>query len=318
MTTTPQLAVIVDTEEEFDWTKPLSRDSRGVTTIPAQARAHEIYDELGVVPTYVIDYPVASTPAAYAYLCELVDSGRAEIGAQLHPWVNPPDHERVSRYNSYQGNLPLDLERAKLHALTDAIEAGLGRRPRVFKAGRYGFGPNTARLLVEAGYEVDCSFVPYWSFAADGGPSYYAKPTQPFWLDTGRTLAEVPLTTGFVGLFRRAGPKLQRLFDNPIATRLHIPGVIDHLGLVGRSRLSPEGVPVREQKSLLRALVSQGLSTFTLAYHSPSLVPGHTPYVRDERDLAAFLASIRDVLSYFRDELGGRFTTLTEIRRNLA
>ena len=36
----PQLAIVVDTEEEFDWDKPFSRESRGTTSIPAQARAH--------------------------------------------------------------------------------------------------------------------------------------------------------------------------------------------------------------------------------------------------------------------------------------
>ena len=64
---TPELIVVVDTEEEFDWTAPFARENVATGSIPAQARAHDIYDRFGVVPTYVIDYPVATDPAAAAY-----------------------------------------------------------------------------------------------------------------------------------------------------------------------------------------------------------------------------------------------------------
>ena len=63
---TPELLIVVDTEEEFDWTAPFSRESVATRSIPAQARAHEIYDRFGVVPTYVVDYPVATDPQAVA------------------------------------------------------------------------------------------------------------------------------------------------------------------------------------------------------------------------------------------------------------
>ena len=56
---TPELLVVVDTEEEFDWSAPFSREATATRSIPAQARAHDIYDRLGVVPTYVVEYPVA-------------------------------------------------------------------------------------------------------------------------------------------------------------------------------------------------------------------------------------------------------------------
>jgi hypothetical protein len=85
-------------------------------------------------------------------------------------------------------------------------------------------------------------------------------------------------------------------------------------GLLARSRLSPEGVPADEQCRLLAAMTKCGHRLFSLTYHSPSLAPGHTPYVRDQADLDAFLGSIETVLSYFRDRLGGRFTTATRVQ----
>jgi len=313
---TPELAIVVDTEEEFDWSRPFSRDSVSTRAIPAQARAHRIYDRFAIVPTYVVDYPVATDPAAIAFLRNLAEAGKAEIGAHLHPWVTPPHLEEVNARNSYHCNLPPELERAKLAALTEAVAAAFGTRPTIFKAGRYGFGPATGRILAELGYRVDCSFVPHTDFSGDGGPDFRGRPDRPHWLPEG--LLEVPLSVGFLGALPGLGERTAGLFDSPAAARLRIPGALARSGLVARSRLSPEGTPPGEQCRLIAAMVARGHRTFTLTYHSPSLAPGHTPYVRDEADLERFLAAIGQVLGFFRDEVGGQFTTLSEIYRREA
>jgi len=315
--TRPQLAIVVDTEEEFDWARPVSRQNRGTTSIPAQALIHEIYDPLGIVPTYVIDHPVTTDPVSVAFLSGLQRDGRAEIGAHLHPWVSPPHDEVVNSVNSYHCNLPPVLERAKIIELTNTIEANFSMKPRVFKAGRYGFGSNTRKVLMELGYEIDCSFVPHVSFSADGGPCYYGVPDRPFWLDDNHRLLEVPLTCGFIGRLGHIGPKIAPLFDSTRAARLRIPTLLNRAGMVSRSRLTPEGVSADEQCRLLKAQVARGVSTFTLAYHSPSLAVGHTPYVQTVTDLAAFINTIRQVLDYFSQELGGTFTTLSHIHKTM-
>lgn len=309
----PELLVVVDTEEEFDWTAPFSRESVSTRSIPAQARAHEIYERFGVVPTYCIDYPVATDPAAIAFLKGLRDAGRAEIGAHLHPWVTPPHLEEVTTRNSYHCNLPPELERAKIETITAAIETGFGARPTVFKAGRYGFGSNTQRALIDLGYEVDCSFVPHTDLSGDGGPDYRGVPDAPHWLDRGAGLLEVPLTVGFLGALSGLGGKVDWLFDHRRAARLHIPGALARSGMIARSRLTPEGTPADEQCRLIAAMAARGHRTFSLTYHSPSIEPGHTPYVRNAVDLDRFLAAIEQVLTFFRDEMGGRFTTLSQV-----
>lgn len=278
-----------------------------------QDAAHVIYDDLGVAPTYVIDYPIATDPASIAYLRALRDAGRCEIGTQLHPWVNPPHDEDVTQPNSYLCNLPLDLQRAKIAALHHAISDAFDAPPTIFKAGRYGFGPQTAQLIADFGYTIDCSHVPHTSFAAGGGPDFCGTPDQPYWLDEARGLLEIPLTVGFSGAAPALGPALATMFDNVRAQQFHLIGALARTGLVSRTRLTPEGVTAEEQCRLLRALFDQGQRTFTLTYHSPSLVAGHTPYVRNAKELKTFTDSIRTVLTWFRDELGGEFTTLSSI-----
>src|SRR5262245_22971602 len=134
----PTLFVVVDTEEEFDWSAPFSRQNTGVTAMRHIGRAQQLFDRFGIVPTYVIDYPVASKPEGSAPLAEFAASARATIGAHLHPWVTPPHDEDVSRRNSFAMNLPAELEAAKPTTMVETIERAFGARPQVYKAGRYG------------------------------------------------------------------------------------------------------------------------------------------------------------------------------------
>src|SRR3546814_10508787 len=53
----PLLLVVIDTEEEFDWHLPHSRDNTSVSAIAAQGPAQQIFARHDIVPTYVVDYP---------------------------------------------------------------------------------------------------------------------------------------------------------------------------------------------------------------------------------------------------------------------
>ena len=309
----PVLAIVVDTEEEFDWSRPLSRENTSVRSITEQWRAQEVFGRYGVVPTYAVDYPVATDAEAVRHLKGFLDKGGCEIGAHLHPWVNPPHEEAVTPHNSYPGNLPLELERAKLEALTKAIADAFGQRPTVYKAGRYGIGPNTASLLEALGYTIDTSVVPFTSFAADGGPDFSNFGPSPFLFRDSQRLFEVPTTCGFHGLFSARGRDIYPSVAGPTGMRLRIPGILARLGLLERIRLTPEGNSLAELRRLTRSLLARGQRVFCLSYHSPSLAPGNTPYLRVEQDVIGFLATIDLFLKFFTEEIGGRPATVGEV-----
>jgi hypothetical protein len=107
------LIVVIDTEEEFDWSREFSRENTAVRSLRSIEKIQAIFDDYRITPVYVVDYPVAFQPDGYRPLQEIYQSGRCILGAHLHPWVNPPFEERVSRYNSFPGNLPPALEAKK-------------------------------------------------------------------------------------------------------------------------------------------------------------------------------------------------------------
>jgi hypothetical protein len=251
-------------------------------------------------------------------LKELMVAGRCEIGTHLHPWVSPPYEEQVNAHNSYTGNLPARLEFEKLQRLTEAIKVNFERQPTVFKAGRYGLGTGTANALVRLGYKIDASIVPHSSFGADGGPDFSEYDNDPFWFGPSESpLLELPVTTGFCGWLQSSGPSLYPKLASPIARRLKLGGIAARSRALERIRLSPEGCDAAGLIRLTTALVGAGHQVFTLTYHSPSLVPGHTPYVRTNRELDAFLGAIDEVCAHFQNELGGIFMSTSKIHETL-
>jgi hypothetical protein len=312
---TPMLVVVVDTEAEFDWEAQGPRHAIGVTSVKAQDRAQEIFDRFRVRPTFVLDYPVSSTPEAYEYLRDLHRSGACEIGAHLQPWDNPPLVEQTTDENSYPGNLPFELEREKLVQLTRSIEDNVRVRPRIYKAGRYGVGPATARILAELGYEIDVSVVPGDNLTRKFGPDFSHCRVSPYWFGKDPALLEIPLSTGYTGLLAQTGALAHVLTMNERLKALHVPGILARLRLVERIKLTPEGISFEEQRRLTRALLRKGHRIFNFTYHSPSLAPGNTPYVRNDADLRAFLQRIEQYLSFFIEEIGGRAATPFEVKK---
>lgn len=313
----PLLAVVVDAEEEFEWADPLAPQPRGTVSIAAQRAAHTLFARYGIKPTYLLTYPLASEAHAIGVLREYLADGVCDIGAQLHPWVTPPYTARLTQAQSYPGNLPIDLEREKLARLVGAIETAFGRRPTAYKAGRYGFGPNTAALLEAAGFEIDTSLIPRTTYHQSGGPDFTGYDYRPFWFGTSRRLLELPVTRALTGALAERHPALHIRSERQPFRALHAGALLSRAGLIERITLSPEGSDLAAMCRLTRVLLARGTRILTLSYHSPSLEPGHTPYVRNERDLAVFLDRISGFLSFFRDEIGGSFATIDAIRARL-
>lgn len=278
-----RFAVFIDTEEEFDWSRPVRRDQRATTAMKAMPQMHERLRAAGVQPIYLVDHPIASDPDSVAILRGFLEAGECTIGTQLHPWVNPPFDEMINQINSFTGNLPVELQRSKLHRLTDLIETAFGNRPTVYRAGRYGVGAHSAALLREAGYKVDVSVRALFDYRDQGGPGFARVKPLPYWVGDGGLL-EVPLSAAFTGSWRALGRRLY-----PFSGRIPgLRGFLARSGLLARIALTPEEMPLPQVLDAIRLLLKDGVQLLSISFHSPSIVPGHTPYVRTDEDLADF------------------------------
>ncbi|MFG0332206.1 MAG: WalW protein, partial [Maioricimonas sp. JB049] len=131
----PVLIVTVDTEEEGLWGGRYRATENTVENIQSVPLFQEVCDRYGIRPTYLVDTPVIEDDRAAGVLQEIHESGRAEIGAHLHPWCSPPlDGRAIEPQRTFMCNLSEAEQREKLRWLTDAIEQRFGRRPTSFRA----------------------------------------------------------------------------------------------------------------------------------------------------------------------------------------
>jgi hypothetical protein len=150
---------------------------------------------------------------------------------------------------------------------------------------------------------VDFSLLPQTDLRPQDGPDFSGIDPIPYHVD-GTGLLSLPMTRAHVGMFG-AKRGLHGWLDGRLASTLHLPGVLARTRILERLTLTPEGVPAGPQIRLMRALLARGHRMFVLHYHSPSLVAGHTPYVRTEADRLELLARIEAVCRWFFEELGG-------------
>ncbi len=307
-----RVLLTVDTEEEFDWEAPFRRDGFGLDHVPELRRFQQFCERLGAIPLYLVDWPIVNSPVAAEIIGDAVQRGTAEVGVQLHAWVNPPFDEEVSAHNSYAGNLPPELEAAKFNQLRDRIEEVFGAPPLIYRAGRYGLGPKTPDLLKSAGIAVDTSVRSLFDYSGQHGPDYSAHPLWPYWTDHERQLLELPVTSAYWGMLRRQGGMVRRLQERfPSLGR-----ILSRLGMMERIALTPEGVSVEEAIRGIDMVIDDGIPVLTLSFHSPSLAPGHTPYVETAAEVEGIYDWFERVYAYL-DHRNIRSTSVAEIMQNV-
>lgn len=299
--------ILIDTEEDFDWTKPTETTSHDTTHLTHIADLVPLLGAYDAIPCFLLTYPVLSAPRIVRLLERLAGQGRCSLGIQLHPWVTPPLEGNGGSLSSFAGNLEPDMEKRKLEILADTFRDRFAASPRIYRAGRYGFGRNSAALIESLGIDIDTSLAPRTSMTEQGGPDFSLYDYGPFWFGRKRRLLELPLCRSVVGW---GGAPGQALYQRTQLER-HGTGVIGsalaRLRCAERITLSPEGNDAAAMRRLLAGLLRRGQAVLPLSFHSSSIWPGRNPYVRDRVCLRHFYDSLSATLAYMADDLKIRF-----------
>lgn len=295
------LIVSVDTEED-NWDR--ARTGITVENVRQLPRLDRLFERLGIRATYFTTYQVAIHAEGAGIIRALGQSGRAEIGAHLHPWNTPPEVEPLEPRSSMLSNLPYSVQVLKLRWLTDALTVATGERPISFRAGRWGLGTATVRALVECGYRIDSSVTPFQSWRGYEGPSYVGAPLTAYHLDErhdprvpapGGPLLELPVSWAYS---RRPWHVWGRVYR--MLVHLRLVRAAAWLDVVKHIALSPEAHTAADMLTLSRCLIEDGVRHLHLFFHSPSLVPGLGPFVTTTaavEQLYATIAGYVDALS---------------------
>jgi hypothetical protein len=313
--------ISIDTEED-NWDKYNEAPTYGnIGQIPILQR---LFDKYSVKPTYLVTYAVASHKESASILKEINNKQKCEIGTHLHPWNTPPIREVINKKNSMLCNLPKNLQYEKLKSLHHQITEVFDASPSSFRAGRYAFGNEMAYNLERLNYSIDSSITPFVDWSGFYGPNFSkfsilkpyrfesAEITKP---DKGGVLLEVPITAGF----RQSNFLLANYFFTHFKKKpfkyFHLIGILDRLKLLNFIRLSPELSSTEDMISLINVMMKKEINVLNMTFHSTSLLPGCTEYVKSELELEQFLLTIEQTISRML-ALGMTPITLSDVLSN--
>ena len=140
---------------------------------------------------------------------------------------------------------------------------------------------------------------------------------EPFWIGERGGLLGIPSTGAYVGWLGRASHRVFEWSENPACNKLRAQAILSRLRALDRLRLSPEGYTLEENIRLTKALLGRGVRVCCFTFHSPSLDPGCTGYVRDTRELDKFLGCCRGYFEFFLGKLGGIAMTPLELKEHI-
>jgi hypothetical protein len=301
---TANVFITIDTEED-QWGDYVSKNN-SVENVYRLPELQRLFNRYGAIPTYLIDYPVASDNKAVNILSRFQGLGQCDIGMHCHPWNTPPIKEEISDHNSMMCNLEPKLVHSKLEMLHTKIEKGFGKAPSTFRTGRWGFGPWVADSLIRLQYKIDTSVSPFVDWSADGGPDYGNAPTGAYRLEPGEILKprpdgrlmEVPATVGFYQKSFRRCQRTLKWINAHTSAKLRLKGILDRLGLLNFRWLSPELSSGEDMVRLAQTCLDNGSNYLNMSFHSNSMLPGCGPFVKDEDGLKRFLGEIETFLRF--------------------
>jgi len=308
----PALLVGVDTEADDQWTLE-GRRRLSVRNAERLPRLQAVCDRYGVRPTYLVTYEMATKPESTGVLRDLIAGGRCEVGAHLHPWSSPPCREEDVAVGRYPSQLADDLLERQMRELTGVIEAEIGIRPVTYRAGRHGMDLRSLRHLESLRYVVDTSVDPLFNETRIGGPKFPAAPVAPYHPDSGNLhrparspILEIPISSATM-------PRLPKWIEGVYASLQpkRWRGPLKRLGL-RPVWLRPSYSPAPDAIALASALVARGVPTLNMLFHSSELLPGASPYHRDEAAVDRFFDTFERVVEHITGRIGAVGMTYAE------
>jgi hypothetical protein len=257
-------------------------------------RLQPLFEKYGAKPTYLLSPEVMRDEKSVDVFSAL--AARAELGTHLHGEYADPGAFEPELTRVFQRDYPRETERDKLQSTTNAFVSAFGKKPKSFRAGRFGVGANTVGILEELGYAVDSSVTPFMRWGDPGGEifSFEHSPTQPYRPDANAperagsaTLVEVPVTIRprFFGRFPIVGKYVEPRWLRP--TRGTGTQLVD---------LAREEIREARRARADHAVVLNAM------FHNVEVIPNGSPYAATEGEARAILERLETLLAFAKNE----------------
>ncbi|MFT2090407.1 polysaccharide deacetylase family protein [Paraglaciecola sp. 2405UD69-4] len=312
----------IDTEEEWDWNEDFPQKDANVSNIDKIPSFQRICENLGIRPTYFIDYAVADNKQAVEKILPLIPKGNCEIGGHLHPWCNPPYFDPVGEFESHVVNLPKEQVSQKLENLVQKLKQSFDIQPKSFRTGRWGIDKKVMSLLVEQGFNVDSSVYPFYEneyFHCNGAPSlpYWPDLNNPLQESSQNKIYELPVTVGFNRSNFELANKIHTAFTKPLLSWTRFNGIAWHTNILRKNYLCPELSTPNDMISLCKSVIDKGYPILHMYMHSSSLVDNNNS-LHGNKDAFSFITNaIKKVVGKLSTQYNIEFCTISEAAQKM-
>jgi len=321
---TPIIFVLtIDTEEEWDWSGPFPQKVANVNNIDKLPAFNSICENLGIRPTYFVDYAVSDNKNAVEQMLTFTSKGNCEIGAHLHPWCNPPYYDAVGEAESHVVNLPVEQVSNKLDVLMESIEAGFGVKAKSFRTGRWGIDKNVMELLVNSGITVDSSVYPFYQneyFSCVGCPTlpYWPDLNEPLKSSNQQSIYELPVTVGFNRTNFELANSVHVAFAKPPLSWTRFNGLAWHSNLLRKIYLCPELSASEDMLTLCEKVIDKGYPVLHMYMHSSSLLDNQVGLIDSDQNPFDFISNaVTKVVTQLKSKHDIEFCTISEAAKKL-
>lgn len=303
----PAFLITIDTEGDNLWQKTTNLTTENARYLP---RFQALCEQYGFKPVYLTNYEMAIDPFYIEFARDVIARNTAEIGMHLHAWNSPPLIALTDddwRYKPYLIEYSDEVMKQKVSFITKLLEDTFQTKMISHRAGRWAFDERYAALLIEHGYQVDCSVTPKvdWRGAkgipdGKGGTDYRHFPTHAYFMavdnidhEGNSSLLQVPMSIQYK----------HSAFINTIKTGYH--------KLRGKVRspsvnwLRPMGKNLEAMQQVVEKTLAEGNDYVEYMLHSSEYMPGGSPTFKTEQDIEQLYQDLEKLFSWLQPRVTG-------------
>ncbi|VFP84140.1 Glycoside hydrolase/deacetylase, beta/alpha-barrel superfamily protein [Candidatus Erwinia haradaeae] len=296
----PILIITIDTEGDNLWKNHNKITTKNTDFLP---RFQELCEKYKFKTTWLTNYEMSVDAKYIEFAKSIIKNNSGEIGMHLHAYNNPPLYNLTGddlRYKPYLIEYPPKIMKQKVMYITSLLEDTLQIKMRSHRAGRWALNTLYAQLLIEQGYQVDCSVTPHVSWQSSmgdpcgsGGTNYQKFLEHAYFIDPDdisksgcSTLLEVPMSTqhkhcSFINQVQKIYNKLHGKKRNPSVHWLR-----------------PQGGNVAQMIKVIRKTLSSNKGYLEFMIHSSELMPGGSPTFKSKKDIEMLYQDLEKLFYY--------------------
>ncbi|KLU14233.1 MULTISPECIES: polysaccharide deacetylase family protein [Xenorhabdus] len=303
----PAFIITIDTEGDDLWQNSGQISTKNTHYLP---RFQNLCERFGFKPVWLTNYEMAMDGSYIEFAKDVIARNTGEIGMHLHAWNSPPIVPLTDddmHYKPYLIEYPKDQIKAKVDLMTHLLEDKLQTKMLSHRAGRWAFNEYYAQLLVEYGYQVDCSVTPKvnWNFTkgdpnGNGGTDYSRFPDHAYFMDLqdiskeGHSpLLQVPMSIQYKhsAVMNFIKQKYDRLRG-----KQRSPSV---------NWLRSKGGNLAQMKTVVQQTLSNGSDYVEFMLHSSEFMPGGSPTFKSEEQIEQLYQDLEGLFEFLKPLVQG-------------